>query len=83
MFEHWQFTILPVSVIKWLAPGQNGANFADGIFMCIILKQYIYIFIYFWLKFISNGPVDKKISISLGNSWMPERVTSNHYIITS
>ena len=44
------------------SPGQNGHHFADNIFRCIFMIEIFYI-----LKFVPKGQIDKKPSIGLDN----------------
>ena len=50
-------------------PAQNYWHQADDIFKCILLNENYYILIQFLLKFISQGPIDKKSSLAEVTAW--------------
>ena len=46
------------AVINTLRPRQNGRHFADAIFKCIFLNEYVWIPIKIPLKFVPQGPIN-------------------------
>ena len=49
--------------------GQNGRNFADGIFKCIFLYENARISIRISLKFVPKGPIDNKSALVQVMTW--------------
>ena len=60
MFEI-SYTFLKQSheyIINWSPPRQNGCNFTNDIFKCILLNEIFFIFIRISLKFVRKGPIN-------------------------
>ena len=51
------------------SPGQNGRHFAEDIFICMFLNEKFCIFIWISLKFVPNGPIDKKWALVQLMAW--------------
>ena len=53
----------PVTSVTWYPPGQNGRQFADGIFKCISMNGNFCISFHISLKFAPKGPIDNKSAL--------------------
>ena len=47
-----------VTTVNTLRPRQNGRHFADDIFKCIFVNEYVWIPIKILLKFVPTGPIN-------------------------
>ena len=51
------------------SPGQNGCHFADDSFKCIFMNEKCLISIQISLKFVPEGPIDKKAALVQVMAW--------------
>ena len=65
-----------IPVINSSSPGQNGRQFANNIFKCIIVNEKFCILIQISLKFVSKGPIDKKSAFLEVMAWC--QVVASH-----
>ena len=70
----WVRSVTPYSITRpqWvntLRPRQNGRHFADAIFKCIFVNEYVWIPIKNSLKFVPKGPINNMAALVQIMAW--------------